>query len=496
MTTLTLSDISRRYGAVQALQGVSLSLQSGEVHALMGENGAGKSTLIRILAGLERADSGAFHLDGAALPPLDCTSGLRFIHQELQIIPALSVAENMHIARPYPRRFGFVDWRALHRASARALARLGLSHIRPQQLMGDLGPGDQMLVRIAASLLESATQPWLYVMDEPTAALTGDEAARLFRVIRELVTQGAGVLYVSHRMGEVMELSQRVTILRDGRLIETTPIAKTDQAQIITAMTGRAMADLYPARAAAARTDTRLSVENLSSGRLQNASFTVARGEILGLAGLAGSGRGALLAALAGAACYTGNVTLDGSAPPRDATGAWRAGIAHVPPERRAEGLMLDQSITDNIALPHLNRLSRMGLRAHRRERALASDKGQAVRLKAASVQAPVASLSGGNQQKVLFARALAGNPRLLLLNEPTRGVDVAAKYDIYQIIRDLADSGTSVIIASSDLPELIGLCDRIAILREGHLTRVIANENLTEGGLLTHCYGHQGDAA
>ncbi|ARO14105.1 ribose transport system ATP-binding protein [Ketogulonicigenium robustum] len=497
MTTLILSDISRRYGAVQALQGVDLTLQSGEIHALMGENGAGKSTLIRVLAALERPDSGTFALDGTPIRPDAAVRRIRFIHQELQVVPTLSVAENMHLAHPYPRRFGLVDWRALHAAAGAALARLGLDHISPRQPMAQLGPGDQMLVRIAATLIGDGDAPWLYVMDEPTAALTGDEAARLFIVIRQLVARGAGILYVSHRMGEVMALSDRITVLRDGQLVETRARAETDQSRIITAMTGRAMIDLYPPRPATAEFAPRLVVKGLTAGRVKDASFTVGKGEILALAGLAGAGRSSILSALAGAIpLRSGQATLDGTPIAHGPTAAWAHGIAHVPPERRAEGLMLDQSITDNIVLPHLASLSRAGLRNQWAERALASAQGQAVRLKAASIQHPVLSLSGGNQQKVLFARALAGNPRLLLLNEPTRGVDVAAKFDIYQIIRQLADSGVSVIVASSDLPELIGLADRIAVLVGGEIREIIPNEKLTEGLLLTRCYASKGEAA
>ncbi|MCB1337910.1 MAG: sugar ABC transporter ATP-binding protein, partial [Maritimibacter sp.] len=286
MPQLDLQNVSRRFGAVQALDGVSLSLHAGEVHALMGENGAGKSTLIRILAGLDRPDGGGLALNGQALaatgPAAMRAAGLRFIHQELHAVRGLSVAENMFLDRPYPRRFGLVDWRALNRAAAAALARLGLDRLRPTAPMSELGAGDQMLVRIAGTLVGGdAAAPWLYVMDEPTAALTTAEAERLFAVIGELVGQGAGVLYVSHRMPEVLRLADRVTVLRDGRHVSTRPLAETGQARIIEEMTGRDLSGLFPPRP-----DTHapgpvvLEVEGLEAGALRTATFDLRAGEV------------------------------------------------------------------------------------------------------------------------------------------------------------------------------------------------------------------------
>ncbi len=487
--TLTLDQISRSYGPVQALRGVSLSLRPGQVHALMGENGAGKSTLIRILAGLEQPDTGRMVIDGHAVafprPEVARAHGLRFLHQEMQVVPGLSVAENMHLHLPFPRRLGLVDWRRLRATARTALARLGLDHIDPAAPMVRLALGDRMLVRIAATLI-GADRPWLYVMDEPTAALTAAESERLFAVIRDLRAQGAGILYVSHRMAEVMDLSDQITVLRDGALAGSTARAGTTEAALIHAMTGRDLSDLFPPRRPRPEAPPVLRVQDLSAGPLRNISFDVAPGEILGLAGLAGSGRGALLRALVGAIPRQGHAALGGDALPATPSAAWAAGVAYVPRERRDEGLMMRRPIVENAALPHL-----AGLMQHRKaERAMLAAKGAEVRLKAAGPQVAPLTLSGGNQQKVLFARAVAGNPRLLLLDEPTRGVDVGARFDLYRVIRDLADKGVAVIVASSDLPEIIGLADRIAVLQDGRLGALVANDGLTEADVLTLCYG------
>ncbi len=497
MPDLDLKNVSRRFGAVQALDDVSVSLRSGEVHALMGENGAGKSTLIRLLAGLDRPDGGRLMLDGKPLDPGNPgamrAAGLRFIHQELHAVRGLSVAENMFLDRAYPRRMGLVHWRALNRAAAAALSRLGLGRLTPSAPMSELSAGDQMLVRIAGTLVGGDTAPaWLYVMDEPTAALTNEESERLFGVIGELVGQGAGVLYVSHRMPEVLRLADRVTVLRDGRQVSTRPLAETGQARIIEEMTGRDLSGLFPPRLGAGTPGKIvLEVEALRAGALRGASFELRAGEVLGVAGIAGSGRGALLRALLGEAPgRTGRARLDSRPLGRSPARVWAAGIGYVPRERRSQGLMLRRAIAENIVLPHLGDLARAGVFIdHRGQRRVARDLGEQVRLKAASVAQACEELSGGNQQKVLFARALGGKPRVLLLDEPTRGVDIGARFELYRIIRQMTDRGLAVVMASSDLPELLGLSDRIAVMRDGKLAEIVAAEGLTEAGLLARFY-------
>lgn len=496
MKCLQLEGLSRSFGAVQALDDVSMTLRAGEVHALMGENGAGKSTLIRLIAGLERPDSGQIMLDGVPLPlgsPAAMQAArLRFIHQELHVVPALSVAENMHLNHAYPRRFGLVNWGTLHRLARAALARLGLDHIDPRAPISRLEPGDQMLTRIAATLIDDGSAPpWLYVMDEPTAALTGVEAERLFEVIAELRTAGCGILYVSHRMAEVLRLSQRVTVLRDGRHVSTCPLAETDQTRIIHDMTGRDLSAMFPARPPLAGGAPLLQVRGLVAEQLSDIGFDLRPGEILGVAGLAGSGRNALLRALVGAVPRSGgSVTLGGRPVGNSPPQAWQAGIAYVPRERRSQGLMMQRSIIENVTLPHLDALARGAVFVDRtRQRGLVDRLARDVRLRSASPVQTCEELSGGNQQKVLFARALAGAPRILLLDEPTRGVDVGAKFDLYRLIRRLGDAGMAVVLASSDLPELLGLADRIAVLHAGRLTHLLENDTMTEAELLARCY-------
>ncbi|MEM1286824.1 MAG: sugar ABC transporter ATP-binding protein [Pseudomonadota bacterium] len=497
VTKLEVHEVSRRYGAVQALDRVSLSIRSGRVHALMGENGAGKSTLIRLLAGLELPDHGEISVDGDALqmadPDVVRRLGLRFIHQELHAVPGLSIAENMHLDHPYPKRWGLVNWKALNASADQALERLGLSHLNPRDPMSHLGVGDQMLVRIAATLIKAdGAEPWLYVMDEPTAALTTQEAERLFNVIHGLISKGSGVLYVSHRMPEVLRLASHVTVLRDGKHISSRDTTDTNENTIIEEMTGRDLSHLFPLRkAVSSSANAILKVRHLEAAPIRQCTFDLRAGEILGVAGLAGSGRGALLRSLIGdLPIERGKITVDGEAAAKGVAGGWKIGFAYVPRERRGQGLMMRRSIMENIALPHLADLSRAGLFLdQKRQRTRATRLGEEVRIKATSTAQSCDELSGGNQQKVLFARALAGQPKVLLLDEPTRGIDIGAKYEIYRLIKEKSGLGLAVIIASSDLPELIGLSHRIAIMRDGHLAEIVDADRLTEADLLARFY-------
>lgn len=506
MHSLFIEKIGRSFGAVRALDDVSIEIAPGEVHALMGENGAGKSTLIRILAGLDRPDSGRLVTDGSSLPQGNpaavYAAGFRFLHQELHIVPGLSVAENMHLNQPYPTRFGIVHWAALNAAAARALQRLSLGRIDPRTPMSSLGQGDQMLVRIAGTLLGQADRPaWLYVMDEPTAALTSDESERLFRVVQELVRQGAGVLYVSHRMPEVLRLCDRISVLRDGRLVSTKPRSDTNEGQIINDMTGRDLAHLFPPRVFPPEPKVPiLKVRELRAGPVRSATFDLNSGEVLGISGISGSGRGALLRAILGdIRRETGEIVLGGIALGTGVHQAWANGFSYIPRERRSEGLMTRRSISENMALPHLRRFSRARIFLdHRKQRSNARQMAGRVTLKASSVSQPCDELSGGNQQKVLFARALAGAPGVLLLDEPTRGVDIGARFELYRLIRQASEAGIATVIASSDLPELLGLCDRIGIMRDGELAEITEADGMTEAELLTRFYhlGRAGKAA
>jgi ribose transport system ATP-binding protein len=499
MTLLSLKDVTKAYGGVPALKGVDLAIEPGQIHALMGENGAGKSTLIKILAGVVRSDQADIRLDGQPVeigsPRQAHRLGFRFIHQEFNVVPALSVAENIFMGRPYPKRAGlFVDWRKLNQLGRDTLAKLGITHIDPSRSLGSLSLGDQMLVRISSAFIGDVGAPArLYVLDEPTAALNRSESEQLFGVLRELRSSGASVLYVSHRLDEVMAICDMATVVRDGRTIDTGKIADITHDDLVTLMIGRKVEEAYPPALATPRSETVLSATELALGRDKSFSFEVRAGEVLGVAGLANAGQRNLLRMLFGdLRVPAGQLSLGGQPyRPRTPVDAWRAGVGYIPRERRSEGLVVSRPIYENTTLPHLGKHSRWTIWLQRRhEQRVAATQGKLVRLKASGPKQRVRELSGGNQQKVVFAKALLGEPRLLLLDEPTRGVDVGAKYDIYSIIRDMASRGMGVVLVSSDLPELIGMSDRIAIMRDNTVTDIVSAKGLDEERLLNLCYG------
>jgi ribose transport system ATP-binding protein len=492
---LSAISVTKAYAGVPALSGASLVIAPGEIHALMGENGAGKSTLIKILAGVVAPDTAEITVNGERVG-IDSTKaayrlGLRFIHQEFNVVPTLSVAENIFMGRRYPRRAGlFVDWKALNREAQRALDRLGIDHINPSQNLGELSLGDQMLVRISAALLDDAK---LYVMDEPTAALTRDESERLFRVLREIRASGSSVLYVSHRLDEIMALCDKATVLRDGRSIDSGALTNITHDDLVALMIGRKVEEAYPKATAQPRETTVFAAAGLTTTGLNPVSFSLREGEVLGIAGLSGSGQGELIRAIFGDVKVTaGTMTLSSSPyAPSSPAAAWQSGVAYVPRERRAEGLVMRRPIFENITLAHLKRQSRAGTwLTPNREKRFAAELGANMRLKAVGPAQDVLELSGGNQQKVVFAKAVAGNPRLLLLEEPTRGVDVGAKFDIYSIVRELTAKGAAVVLVSSDLPELIGISTRIAVMRQSEITTIVDAAGLREDDLINLCYG------
>jgi ABC-type sugar transport system ATPase subunit len=503
MSLLTVSHLRKSFGGAVALNDASLELRAGEIHALMGENGAGKSTLIKILAGAVAPDGGEIRLNGAIAAlrsPVEAHSrGLRFIHQELNIVPGLSVAENIFLGRPYPSRSGLINWRALNGNARAALATLGVEHIAPKVSASRLSVGDQMLVKIAAAFLEHEAEDArndarIFVMDEPTAALTGEESKRLFRIIEKLRSRGCGIIYVSHRLDEVLAITDKISVLRDGKTRATLLTKETSKAQLIELMTGREVAALAPSGREPASAPVVLSVHGLTNETLRDVSFELREGEILGFVGLADAGLDGLTRSLLSNA-QSGRILLDGEPwDARDPTNAWAQGIATVPRERRAEGLLLSQDIANNVALPHLGWLNRWGLFVDRRtERSRAEDMRRRVRLKAAGLRQKVRELSGGNQQKVMFARAVVRSPRVLLLDEPTRGVDVGAKFDIYALLRELAAAGTGILVVSSDHEEVLHLCSRIGVVRKGRIDTMLSTEGLNPQRLLALCYGEGG---
>jgi ribose transport system ATP-binding protein/rhamnose transport system ATP-binding protein len=498
MSLLVISHLRKSFGAAVALKAASLELRAGETLGLMGENGAGKSTLIKILAGAVVPDGGEIRLDDrpATLraPGEAHRLGLRFIHQELNIVPALSIAENIFLGRDYPRRFGLINWRLLDDRARAALATLGVEHIAPKTIMTKLSIGDCMLVKIAAAFLEDEDAPArIFVMDEPTASLTGVESKRLFRIIAALRSKGCGILYVSHRLDEVLAITDRITVLRDGEVRATLATKEANKHELIELMTGRPEAELSSGSAgpAVAAGPVVLAVQEIADERLRDVSFELHKGEILGVTGLADAGAERLTRSIV-SSVHSRKIALEGKPVrirwPAD---AWASGIASAPRERRAEGLLLADDIASNIALPHLNWLNRLRFFIdRRREIARAIEMGQRVRLKASGPLQKVRQLSGGNQQKVMFARAVTGNPRVLLLDEPTRGVDVGAKFDIYTLLRELAALGTGILIVSSDQQEILHICSRIVVMREGRIAAVTSTSGLSPQRLLSLCYG------
>jgi ABC-type sugar transport system ATPase subunit len=497
---LEVEHAAKSFDGVTVLHGVSLSVLGGEVHALMGENGAGKSTLIKLLAGVldaDRLDLTVRRAPAFVRGPADAQRlGFRFIHQELNLVAGLSVAENIFLGHPYPKTsLGTVNWSELAKRAQGTLERLGIKHIAPRQTAGRLSVGDAMLVSVARAFAGEAgttrQAARLYVMDEPTAALSRAETELLFAVIRGLKAQGSSVIYVSHRLDEIFEISDRITVMRDGQVVATTATRDAVPAELIGQMTGHPPAEAYPSRTLTPSPTPVLKLTGASNIDLKEISFTLFGGEVVGVAGLAGAGRSELLRALAGAdPLHAGTLELYANRVQLGAPGrAWRHGVAFVPEERRTQGLVMNASVHDNTVLPHLGALSRLGFTDRKRERVLANRVTNDVRLKARSLDQRVHSLSGGNQQKVVLARALAARPKVLLLDEPTRGVDVGAKRDIYNLILEAAAGGAAVLMASSDLPELLNLCSRVLVLQNGHLSHEAPTQGLSQADLLTLCY-------
>ncbi len=490
---LQFEGLTKRYGSATVLQDVTLELQSGRVHALMGENGAGKSTLIKLIAGVVPPDAMTVRKEGRQIAIGSSSdaalAGFRFIHQELNIVPSLSVAENILLGHAIPHRMGLlVNWREMARRARSALSELGIDHIDVNVHAGALGTGDRMLIKLASALVShpGESRPCLYVLDEPTAALNDNEVEKLFAVIQSLKAEGAAILYVSHRMSEIMQICDDVTILRNGKKISTAAVSDTSRDGIILDMTGRDIGQAYQNRKADIGDTVMCRMEQVATRTLTGVDFTLREGEILGVAGLAGAGQTDVLKLfLGGDRLLLGSAHLDGKPLPGSPSEAWRRGVAYVPQERRSQGLMMSMGVRPNTLLPHLK-----GLRARlRRERTLTRKLAQRVGLKYENTEQSVWQLSGGNQQKVVFARALADPPRLLLLDEPTRGVDIGAKFEIYGLMRQLSADGCGMIMASSDLPELLGMCDRILVLHDGKQADILDPTNLHTSDLLSAFY-------
>ena len=497
---LALEGVSKRYGGVRALAGVDFACRCGSIHAVLGENGAGKSTLIKIIAGVVQPDEGCIRRDGRAVvlpdPQAANAAGIVCIFQELSLLPDLSVADNIGITRP-PRRFGLIDGAAQRRQAEALLARIGCADINPRMLVRDLPLSRRQMVEIAKAL---GRNPSLLILDEATSALTAADVERVYTILHGLRDQGLALLYISHRMHEIEELADTCSVFRNGTHIDSFAKGTRSEAEIVQMMIGRDLHTVYPPKPprAAGNAPPVLELRDLAwEGRLHGISLAVGRGEIVGLGGLDGQGQRELLLALFGVLRgVSGEVLVDGSpCHASSPTQAKAAGMALIPEDRKTEGLMLPMPVADNISMAALGSMT-SGLVIDRAlEQRRIAEVVEKLRIKTGDLGNPVATLSGGNQQKVVIAKWLLTGARIILLNDPTRGIDVGTKQEIYRLLRDLADAGTSIVLYSTDYEELIGCCDRVFILYDGRIVRTLADETLTEANIIASALNLQAAA-
>ena len=480
---LEFEGVSKRFGPVQALNNVSFRVAPGKVHGLLGENGAGKSTLLKCLSGVYTPDGGAISVDGTALTltgPLSArNAGIAMIHQELQHVPELSVAQNLFLGRPITKFGGlFTDRAAQEKAAAEVLDGLDPT-IDPGQRIADLRVAQRQLVEIARALIEDAK---VVAMDEPTSSLTPSEFEKLVLLIEKLAASGVSVIYVSHRMDEVFRLCDTSTILRDGELVDTVEMADVTHNDVVQKMVGRQL--MHAEHQSFATSDPVLKVEGLGRAPVvQPCSFTVQKGEVMGIAGLVGSGRTELLRLIAGVDAPTsGRVLVDDKpVPPKDVGAAIRSGIGLLPEERKRDGIIPMRSIASNLALPTFSQFSRAGIVQGAKVRSTAETYMREMDLRPFDVNRPIVAFSGGNQQKAIIGRWLAAGAEVLLFDEPTRGVDVGAKAEIYALIERLASEGKAIVVVSSELPELFRVADRVLVMREGEISAELPRSEMTE---------------
>lgn len=488
---LSLRGVTKRYGATLALDAVDFDLRAGEIHALMGENGAGKSTLMKILAGNVARDGGRILLDGEPIEirsPGDARAhGIAIIHQELNTVPEMSVAENLALGQEPRTRGGVLDRRRMVAEARQKLDRIG-ARFDPRRPLGTLSVGMQQMVEIARAVSEDAR---ILVLDEPTAALSRAEAVQLYRIVREMREAGVGLVYISHRMEEVWQLADRVTVFRDGAHVGTREMAEVTPSDVVRMMVGRQLDDLYQHEP---RTpgEVLLEVRDLEGGGVGPLSLEVRAGEVVCLAGLIGSGRTEAARMIFGADRRDrGQVRVEGRAvDARSPRQAILGGLAMVPESRKEQGLFLPHSVEDNIAVSSLERHARVGVLDRRGIRRAVTAQMDRLRLRRSALRLPVSALSGGNQQKAALARWLMRDAQVLILDEPTRGVDIGAKAEIYALVNELTARGKAVLVISSDLPEAIGISDRILVMRNGRLVRELASATATEEDVMSHATG------
>lgn len=481
-----MHNITKQFPGVRALSDVSISLLPGEVHALVGENGAGKSTLIKILSGVLRPDAGEIIWRGKKIEfssPLEALAcGIGAIYQEFNLVPQLTVAQNIMLGQA-PHRWGAILEDEMHRRARVALAQLGFE-LDTHTPVSELNVAQQQIVEIAKAL---ARELQLLIMDEPTAALNQMEIKRLFDVIRKLKSQGVTVLYISHRLREIFEIADVVTVLKDGKLVDSRPIKEVSEDAVVRMMVGRELANIYPPKNTATATPI-LKVEGLSlRGVLENISFELHRGEILGIAGLEGQGQRHLVRAIVGAIPHDhGTIYRDGRPVTIDSPAdALKAGIAFIPEDRKAEGLILVRSVQENISLPSLWERIRLLFIDERRERDFVGHLIERLGIKVSRPSQIARNLSGGNQQKVVVAKSLGVRPEVLVMAEPTRGVDVGAKSEVHHIMRDLAAQGVGILMVSSELPEILGMSDWVLVMSQGRIVAEMSGDQATEEAII-----------
>jgi ribose transport system ATP-binding protein len=497
---LRMHGVRKTFPGVVALDGVDFDLRAGEVHVLLGENGAGKSTLIKMLSGAYRPDEGRIVVDGAEVRVHGAQDaerlGIATIYQEFNLVPDLSVAENVFLGRQ-PRRFGFVDRGRMHAEAAALLDRVGVD-VDPRARVRDLGIARLQMVEIAKALSLDAR---VLIMDEPTAVLTTEEVEKLFRIVRALREDGVGVVFITHHLEEIAALGDRVTVLRDGRSVAQMP-ADTPEDELVRLMVGRSIEQQYPREPTDAdqTAEPLLKVAGLTrNGTFHDVSFEVRPGEVVGLAGLVGAGRTEVARAVFGADPYdSGRVEVRGEALPRhDVSAAMDAGIGLVPEDRKGQGLVLDASVQENLGLVTLGRATRAGFVDRAGQRRAADRIAGQLRVRMAGLHQHVRTLSGGNQQKVVIGKWLLADTRVLILDEPTRGIDVGAKVEIYQLINELTASGHAVLMISSDLPEVLGMSDRVLVMAQGRIAGELPAREATQDAVMALAVsaGNAGDA-
>src|SRR5579883_811513 len=487
---LVLAGVSKRYGGVRALENVDFGCARGKIHAVLGENGAGKSTLIKIVAGVVQPDAGSIRLQGLerhfANPAAATAAGIVCIFQELSLMPDLSVADNISISSP-PRRFGLINSRAQRRRAEALLAEVGCEDVNPLVRVRDLPLSRRQMVEIAKAI---GQKPKLLILDEATSALTSADVEKVYALLARLKAQNLAILYISHRMHEVEALADRASVFRNGRHIETFDKGARSTAEIVQLMIGRDIATQYPPKPKRPRPKPALKIENLGwEKRLEGISLEVGAGEIVGLGGLDGQGQKTLLLALFGVLRgVAGTITVNGRQVRPSSPAAAKApdiGIALVPEDRKTEGLMLPMSIADNLAIASLNALSNGPFVDVAKERRAVERSIARLQVKVGSESDAVSTLSGGNQQKVVIAKWLMTEPKIILLNDPTRGIDVGTKQELYRLMRELADQGAAILFYSTDYDELIGCCDRVAIMYDGRIVRELSGADLTETNIV-----------